>query len=193
LVNGHQLYDVLGDPAQQNDVSTTYPDTVSQLQLAYNNWWKTVSVNQHDYVRIGLGGPEKPAQLTCHDLHPDGNGQATAAWNQLMIEQGKPLLTGFWAVDVLRPGAYRIILRRWPAESARTRAPKKPPARPEPVYKEAHLSVGGQSRRIPVSSAETNAVFTLTLPQGPTQLRGDFVENTGNRYSAFYVSVEPLF
>ena len=211
LVNGRELYDLPQDPAQQQDVAAQYPDTVRRLQQAYDRWWTDVSQRSDEYVRIGIGGPESPVQLTCHDLHPDGDGKATPtdpvrrsdspAWNQDMVRVGKPALTGFWAVDVQQPGPYTITLRRWPQESGLTNADvasagqSVPGGKPYPAgkvfsWQQAYLNIGDQQRQMMVPAGETAPVFTLSLPKGPALLQAWFTDADGAKTSAFYVVIE---
>jgi arylsulfatase A-like enzyme len=68
-----QLFDVKADPGETNDVATSHPDVVKELDAAYDNWWESVQpqlVNENAvgpkvnpfkelYWKQFGGGPEK--------------------------------------------------------------------------------------------------------------------------------------
>jgi len=37
---GNQLFDLLADPAQQNDVAAQHPKVVEEMRTAYDEFWK---------------------------------------------------------------------------------------------------------------------------------------------------------
>ena len=85
----------------------------SDLKASYESWWKQVSADGDEYVRIVIGSDfESPTRLNCMDWHGDGSDLAN---NQSQIRSG-PIANGFWALDVNRAGQYRFELRRWPRE-----------------------------------------------------------------------------
>lgn len=201
LINGRELYDLPADPAQQRDVAAAFPDTVARLRRAYETWWQDVSQGADEYVRLSVGGPENPAQLTCHDLHPDGNGQAVTAFNQEAVRRGSPALTGFWALNVQAPGRYRISLRRWPVESGMKNSDEAPTGPPVPggtaysagralPWQRACLKIGEQSMQSAVPTDGSPPVFSVALPKGPTQLRAWFTDAQGMASGIFYVLIE---
>ncbi|MBC8152013.1 MAG: arylsulfatase [Bacteroidetes bacterium] len=201
LINNRELYDLPGDPAQQRDVAAQYPDTVRRLQQAYETWWTHVSQRKDEYVRIGIGGPENPVQLTCHDLHPDNNGKATPAWNQETIRLGSPALTGSWAIDILKAGTYTVSLRRWPTASGlknTDKAPMTPPVAGAKSYAEgkvfqwqrAYLNVGDKKMQMSVPDDGSAPVFSVSLPKGPAMLRAWFTDAVGSDVSAFYLVLD---
>ena len=97
LIDGDQLYDIIADPGQQQDVAAEHPDVVHRLRSDYETWWKSLEPALGQTVRYGLGGAENPTTLASHDwLMP---GVVQAAWHQSHIERGS-LINGAWAVDV---------------------------------------------------------------------------------------------
>lgn len=42
LVNGHELHDIVADPAQQADVADRHPEVVAELRAAHDAWWASV-------------------------------------------------------------------------------------------------------------------------------------------------------
>ena len=201
LINGRELYDLPNDSGQQRDVATQYPDTVQKLQRVYEKWWADISQRRDEYVRIDLGGAENPVQLTCHDLHPDGNGKLNPAWSQEAVRMGSPALTGTWAVDVQKPGHYTVSLRRWPQESGLNNsdvAPAGTPVSGGPPYpvgkvfpwRQAYLKIGDSPVQTTALAGESAPVFTVSLPRGPAMLRAWFTDAAGAEVSAFYVVVK---
>ena len=201
FINGRELYDLPADPGQTRDVAAQYPDTVRRLRQAYETWWADVSQRRDEYVRIGIGGPENPVQLTCHDLHPDHNGKLMTAWSQEAVRMGSPALTGFWAIDVQTPGQYSVSLRRWPQESGVKNGDVtlggSPVAggKPYPVGKvfgwlQAYLQLGNGQMHMAVPMDGAAPVFTVSLPKGPAMLRAWFTDGKDSQVSAFYVVVK---
>jgi len=90
LINGRELYDILVDPEQRNDLAAEFPEVVAQLREGYEVWWDKVSEQFDGTIPITLG--RAAAGLVCN---------------------------GYWEVDVAQSGRYRFELRRWPREEAR--------------------------------------------------------------------------
>ena len=64
LVEGKELYDIIADPAQRNDVSTEHPDVVERLTRQHLDWFKSVASGMEP-TRIGIGTDvENPTHLT---------------------------------------------------------------------------------------------------------------------------------
>lgn len=97
LVDGKELYDLESDPAESQDIAAAQPNTVRQLRLSYEAWFKDVS-GSHGYAppRIVING-KSPVLLTRQDWRgPNAN------WNANGV--------GHWEVDVASPGPYEITL-----------------------------------------------------------------------------------
>ena len=113
LVNGRELYAIKEDPEQRQDVSAAHPDTVSELRLAYDSWWKKVSRQFDEDIPIAIGGPGAgQLRLNTHDWR---NEDCECAWNQSLVRQGL-ICNGHWEVEVVEAGRYGFTLRRWPEE-----------------------------------------------------------------------------
>ena len=191
-----ELYDIVKDPGQKENVAAKNPQVFEQLSKDYDEWWKTASQLKNAYVRIVLGNDrENPSRLTCHDWI--GEGAADATWNQRSIRQG-PAAKGFWAVDVDRAGTYRIELRRWPREvdlpiNAAYQDPK--PNREKVQGKaisavRAKLKIAGLEQELPIASEDKAAVFTVKLPRGPAELHTWFYGQDGTQRGAYFAYVE---
>ena len=54
LVNGTELYDIVDDPAQAQDIAEQNPEEVATLRARYEAWWQSLEPVFDDYVRIGV-------------------------------------------------------------------------------------------------------------------------------------------
>jgi arylsulfatase A-like enzyme len=90
LINGEELYDIIGDPGQRHDVAVKHPAVVAQLREWYEGYWSDISERFDEYSRVFLGAPE--AKLTM-----------LSKLNRL--EDSKQI-----AVEVIRDGEYEVIL-----------------------------------------------------------------------------------
>ncbi len=110
LVNGEELYNMVDDPGQTNDVALEEPKKVKKFRKAYDNWWDDVSLDFDDFQAIIIGSPkENPVNLTSHDWHSN----TQVPWNHKHIRSGLQG-NGFWVLDIESTGIYEITLSRWP-------------------------------------------------------------------------------
>ncbi|MEZ5400928.1 MAG: arylsulfatase [Bryobacteraceae bacterium] len=190
-----ELYDIRKDPGQQTNVATAEPAAVAKLSAEYDRWWQDVSVHAGEPVRISLGHPAaNPVRLTCHDWHGEGSN---VTWNQHGIRLA-PVANGYWAVDVVRAGRYRIELRRWPQEvDLPINAPYKDPApnresAPGKAIRavKARLSIAGVEQAKDVAATDKAAVFDVELPKGPAELHTWLIEDNGAERGAYFAYVE---
>lgn len=113
LVNGRELYDMETDPQQRRDLAAAHPGVVADLRQAYEAWWAKVSRQFDEEIPVSIGGPGATRlRLNTHDWR---NQACECAWNQSLVRQGL-ICNGHWEVEVIEAGAYRFVLRRWPAE-----------------------------------------------------------------------------
>jgi arylsulfatase A-like enzyme len=198
LVRGTELYDVSADPAQKNDLAATRADIVAALRTAHDAWWRGVAPSFADVPRFVVGAPqENPTWLNAWDVH----GQTV--FRQAQVEQADPA-HGYWEIEVAAAGDYEIALRRWPREVGRAINDKLSLARDtQPGLKPAVFSGASHARvvvagrdveqRFPADARE--AVFTLTLPAGPTRLEASFINHHtigGAVWGANYVRLRKL-
>ena len=176
LVNQNELYDIVADPSQQTDVAGDHPETVAQLQAAYEEWWESLTPVFDSYVRIDLGSDsENPTTLMSHDWHTD-NGPVP--WHQRHVQNGL-IANGYWAVDIAQAGTYEIGLYRWPNHTD------------EPMEAtQARLVIGGNEVSMDLQSADTEAVFEMNLEAGPTTLQSWLMNEAGEEYGAYFVEVQ---
>jgi len=199
LVRGEELYDILADPGQREDVSQQHPDVVERLRDAHETWWAEVSPLLEQYCPISLGNSaENPTRLNSMDVMGD------VAWNPGHILTAQKS-TGRWAVDVEAPGTYRFCLRRWPDElglpidgtvSADEAAlipfgPDGESARITPTR--ARLGIFGREATAPVQPGDREVCFELEIDEtGETRLEAWFSDDSGDERGAYYVQVERL-
>ena len=216
LICGRELYDLASDREQRHDVAAAQPALVEQLRGAYEDWWRLVSGRVEEELPIPLGDPAAPrVVLTCHDWRrePESGEEigifeyrtnTRAPSNQCQVREGAEW-TGYWEVEVMRPGPYRIELRRWPREADLGLAEGIPGeikphtdtiasgyggGRAIPVRRAA-VRIAGHAAEQEVTSSKTAAWFDITLPAGPTHLETALYTADDTVLSAYYVYVEP--
>jgi len=179
LINGKELYNIKADPGQANDLAAGNGETVERLRLAYDAWWKSLSVVFDDFVHIGIGSDaELRTQLHPHDWHVTNQG--LSSWHQSHVRNGH-LGNGFWAIDVQRSGTYEVELRRWPdhldqaIEATRAR------------LKIADVDVSQE-----VSPEATKTTFEVKLETGKTKLQTWLTTPEGKTRGAYFVYVRRL-
>lgn len=194
-----ELYDMTKDPGQSVDVGQQHPDVVKFLAAQYKEWWRRVSADGGEYVRIGVGSDrESPTFLSSHNWH--GEDQADKAWNQGQIRQAN-IANGVWTLEIERAGQYRFELRRWPREvDLPINAPyanQKPnqqltlPGIAISAIK-ARLMIGNIDVSKPVRASDKFVEFVVPLEKGPMELRTSFFEADLTERGAYYVYAERL-
>jgi arylsulfatase A-like enzyme len=105
LINGKELYDMIADPGEQNDISQQHPEIVAEMRRGYEVWFRDVSGTRgYAPPRIHIGSShENPVILTRQDWRGP-----RAGWEKDSL--------GYWEIDVTRAGRYNITLRIWPTE-----------------------------------------------------------------------------
>ncbi|MEO0963558.1 MAG: arylsulfatase [Planctomycetota bacterium] len=203
LIDGEQLYNIVDDPEQRDDIAADHPQQVERLRAGYESWWDRVSTRFDEPIPIAVRADE-PTDLTAHDWH---NDNADCPWHQGMIRAGHRS-AGYWELEVHQAGRYRVELRRWPieADAAITDVPEPTPIDRASVdphdldwYEgdaalpivSAHLDVAGLSLDAPVQPQHQSANFVVDLPAGYCELSGHFVDaDTGQRRGAYYARVQ---
>ena len=179
LVSGSELYDIRADPGQQDDLASQHPEIVTGLRNEYEDWWRDVTQRFDEYLEIPVGAEEaNPVRLTSFDWYTGGPP------NQRVIQDAPAEGTwvdGFWAIEVARPGRYRITLRERP-----------------PVANYAidgligHLQVGDQRAVQSIPKGARSVAFEMDLERGKTTMRASFSKTDIGRRGAYFVYVERL-
>jgi len=173
LVNGAELYDIIADPGQRDDVSKLHPEIVSELRKHYEEWWATVSATYDDACPIVIGSEyEKISRLTSHDWHGK-----QCAWNQGQIREGLEC-NGYWIIEIAEYGEYEFELRRWPIEEDRPITDGIPGDITDWYHggkamdvKEARIRVGDQEKSKQIDANAKHVKFRFTLNAGITMLQ----------------------
>jgi len=170
--DNYELYDIVSDPGQKNDISGKHPDVVKSFNRKYEEWWDDVSRDFDKYNEIIVGTEhENPAMLYSHDAHRKGGER-------------------IWVINVEFGGNYEIKLYRWPEEAnkgiSETRNGQK-----TVNIKQAHLKIGNVNASLKVNPDMKYAQFTLYLKAGTTCLQGWFTDNGNSRsYGTYSISME---
>ena len=202
LINGEELYNIRDDPEQRKDLADEYPNTVSKLRADYDDWWSKVSVQFDEDVPIDIGARGFPeVTLTSHDWRNELS--AGSVWNQVQVRAGI-LLEGYWEINVVQAGRYKIVLRRWPKEETRALREGIPGTvfsdyrsleehgygggRSIPVCR-ARITVNGMNRKAQLHNDDRHAAFDVDLESGPAHLSARFVTDDDNIVGAYYVYI----
>ena len=118
--DGWQLHDLDRDPRQNTDVLAQRPDVAAKLRDHYETWWRGIEPALALYECPHIGNPRAdPVTLTCFDYVKHQQLVKDARFNltiQPDVRRGMRV-HGKWRLYAVTAGAYRITLRRWPAEA----------------------------------------------------------------------------
>ena len=222
LVNGKELYAIKEDAEQRCDLAAEHPDVVAELRMAYEAWWMKVSRQFGEEIPIAIGGPgASTLRLNTYDWRNYHDEEWEGAWNQCLIRQGL-ICNGYWEVDVVEAGLYRISLRRWPEEEdapiaaslggdgpvswTELRIGPDAEANAGATWKDrirwgggvalpvhrAGIAIAGKEAWKSVGPDDKGADFALEIPAGATHLQTWFELEDGGALGAYYVYVEKL-
>lgn len=207
LVNGCELYDILADPGQQDDIAAEHPDVVAHLRDEYEQWWQIVSTQFDGMIPFPVGDPACPkTKLNIHDAR---NEISNVPYMQGMIRQGDRA-NGYWEIEIKTPGRYEVLLRRWPEETARPLTAgidgDDVPWSPQFISPVHHVNYTG-GKALPITGATlrigtmrwyqaaepgSEAVrFLVDLTEGQTTIEAAFHGETDVHLSAYYVHIQP--
>ena len=174
LINGRELFDRSADPGQANNVAEREPGVVAELRRAYDGWWNSISTRFDEFVSIELGTEAAPrSTLSCHDWHSD-----QVPFDHSLVKKD-PEANGFWAVEFVRGGTYRVTLRSRPAG-----VPHRLPAGT------ARLRIGSMDFSKPIVADPDHVEFMVDCAAGPALLQTWLDDTTGPSRGAFFVDVE---
>ncbi|WP_167546763.1 sulfatase-like hydrolase/transferase [Stieleria maiorica] len=177
LVEGRELYDIVADPAQRNDVAEAHPDVVGELTKAHEEWFDSVKPGMIP-TRILVGSDmENPTHLTSQEwVMPEGS----PPWAHGHVLK-RMIASGPWYLDVATAGTYVISLSRWPGYLNKPIESKR-----------AAIEIGGQSLSIEIPEPDNMpaANFTVNLPAGPTELTTTLTTLDGQTHGAYFATVK---
>ncbi len=179
LVGGDELYDIKEDGGQERNVSSEHPEVVARLRSEYEQWWVDVTRRFDEYLEIPIGADAaNPVRLTSFDWYTGGPP------NQRVIQEAPsegPWVSGFWAIEVTRPGAYRVMLR------------ERPPEANYPIDGDlGHLQIGSQNHQQSIPEGAREITFEVELEQGRTTMTAAFSKHDGTKRGAYFAYVEFL-
>jgi arylsulfatase A-like enzyme len=203
LVDGNKLYNVTKDLKQSNNIIAQHPEVAERLALAYEKWWQSLvdeGVNER-YAYIKVGTPyEKPSRLMSHDML---TGKLNKAWHQHGVITADQA-TGFWKVEFVEDGQYKISLRRFaresglainetfPAEKPTRRIAEPAPASVKSDFTEAFLYVGKHKKTTKIEGDEDEISYTLDMAAGKYDLQAELIDKLGRVHPAYYLYIEKL-
>jgi len=180
LVNGTELYDIVADPGQENDIAADHADVVAQLRGEYEGWWQSLSPVFDDVVRFDLGGAENPTTLMSHDWLMEGT--TPSIWHHSYVMRND-LRNGPFMVNVVRAGTYRITPMRWPEYVDRPSGC----VHANVSFENAdEINVNGSS----TNPEEHSTGLEMQLPAGPASLTATLTRADGETFGAYYVKIE---
>lgn len=209
LINGERLYRLSQDPHQDVDIAADWPQIVSELRSAYEDWWNLCARQADQPIPIDLEDPSGAAvRLTSHDLRNDaGDG----VWHQGQVRIGEAC-SGVWEVRTPAGGDFEFALWRWPPEAGRALSDRmefeEPEIRRDAIAEAdwwwyeggAALSiVGGELvvdetriARVPASPDAHLILFQANLSPGVHTLRAWLLGPNGEAQSPYYVTVRRI-
>jgi arylsulfatase A-like enzyme len=161
LVDGKELYDLLEDPGERQDIAEQHPGIVADLREAYEAWFADVSATRgYNPPRIYVGTDhENPVLLTRQDW------RGVPSWGDDAV--------GHWFIDVRRSGDYAIRV-------------DVPPGRSGTVV----LRVGDDEQKTDVDVEAGHSVFDgLALEAGETTVEAWLETERAERSGARYVHI----
>ncbi|MBC8352900.1 MAG: sulfatase-like hydrolase/transferase [Planctomycetes bacterium] len=179
LVEGEELYDIIADPSQRNDVSADHLDVVKQLAKEHSEWFASVRSGMVP-TRIVIGSDiENPTQLTSQEwVMPRGG----PPWSHGHVVN-RMIANGPWWLDVAKSGRYRISLSRWPAYLNQAIDSTT-----------AAIEISGQSLEMEIDDPTQTATadFQVMLPVGPTELKTTLTTPGGKTHGAYFATIERI-
>jgi hypothetical protein len=154
------------------------------MRAAYEEWFKDVSRGIRSPVRIPLGDPAaNPATLTAQDICGPGAPLLPFSWSGARrLLAGGLRGSGYWNVEVVRPGLYELTYRFGPEEA--DWIPSLKPGR-------AQLRLGSTEYETEVPPGAKKVRFRLELEAGPGELEATLTGQRadGQKVSPFFVDV----
>lgn len=179
LVEGRELYDIVADPMQRNDLADEHPDVVNDLDQEHRRWLESVRGGMTP-TRIVIGSDlENPTHLTSQEWVTESGGPP---WAHAHVVK-RMIANAPWWIDVAQPGTYRFTLSRWPTYIHKPIESTK-----------ARISVAGQSEEVTIDQPDHNesVTFELTLPSGPTRLQTWLTTPEGKTHGAYFVTARRI-
>ncbi|WP_297086557.1 arylsulfatase [uncultured Draconibacterium sp.] len=203
LVDGDKLNNVTTDLKQSDNIINQHPEVAERLALGYEKWWQSLvdeGVNER-YAYIKVGTPyENPSRIMSHDMLTGNLGHAWHQFGAITATQA----SGFWKIEFVEDGDYKISLRRFPRESGlkinatfpaeeKTRRIEKPaPASTKDDFTKAFLYVGKHKITADIAKDAEEVSFTLDVSAGKYDVQAELIDSLGRVYPSYYLYIEKL-
>jgi len=199
LIKGKELYNIIEDPGQENNVADAHPEKVAEMNAFYESWWEDV-IKETKFSVIDLGVTNMDV-LTCHDARTI---DFYPPWNQQLIRAGKPMEPAPFTVNFVKAGKYKFHLRRWPVESglalgAGINDGKPATSHTEAIidgksmkFSKAYLKIGDKQVEASVDNNLGATILEMEVAEGETKLVAYFDMVDGTPCNAFYIDIEKL-
>ena len=175
LTGPNELFNSEKDFRQQHNLAGAHPEVVAELSAVYEKWWQGFDSERPEIPRAVIGHPDRPeVRLTSMDWYT-----GASPWNQGNIRRGRA--QGTWAVEVKRPGKYRVELRRYPREADLPAGAVS-----------AHATFADSSADTELTEDAKSAAFALELPAGKHDFTGGFKDDKGRDIGSFFAYVKRI-
>jgi arylsulfatase A len=129
---GWELYDMLNDPLQKQNLAQAKPDVLARFSSAYGEWFSDAASAGFDPIPIHVGHPARDeVVLEGHYayLNPTGGKRADAklhgisyhgrsGWaNDWVDNWASTKAHPYWHLNIVRSGDYRVVLKYACAEA----------------------------------------------------------------------------
>ncbi|MDV7188003.1 arylsulfatase [Lutibacter sp. TH_r2] len=196
LVNGKQLYDIIKDPKQKNDVAVENPELVKQLLADNSEFLKATKQNPiYSELPVHVIGNDTQEEIKLTIQHAIGEGGGI--WKPEQVSEGMKNINNTHAIEVEQDGEYLISCRRWPKECS---GPiwGIPAINPKGLfnYKSIHpdkvrIQIANQILEKEIKVDDEEVLFKVKLEKGKTLLINDFIEGD-NMYGVYYTYISKL-
>lgn len=203
LVDGNKLNNVTKDLKQKNNIIEDNEEIAERLAIGYEKWWQSLvdeGVNER-YAYIKVGTPyENPTRIMSHDMLTGNLGHAWHQFGAITATQA----SGFWKVEFVEGGEYKISMRRFPRESGlainatfpaqeKTREiPIPAPASVKSDFTKAFLYVGKHKKTVEIDKDAEEVTFNLNISSGKYDLQAELIDELGRVHPSYYVYIEKL-
>lgn len=157
----YELFDIVADPYEMNDLAAQNPDVVAKLKAEHEAWYADMKATRNFArpVIVLNRAHENPVVLTKQD------------WRGPRASWGADGL-GYWEIEVETPGDYKITLNFQPRSG------------------KAVVTLGGARGEVELQDGPSSCVISLTgVAKGSTRLEA-WIEHDGKQYGTKHVHVE---